>query len=247
LAETPPLKRIALTFPVFSHVLPKAFETFLAVMGNATRSCPGYAFDVMVRERELIHSAMNHAVDAVLKAQIHEAMIVFDDDCLPPVWAIRRLLAHLEHGHHMVCGVGVMRGYPHTTTVGRYYPEKRPLLMVGKDDSLEFRGFEWLDAIKDETRLPESGLIPVDFSGFPIAMFSRALLEAIEKPAFGHRDESGGESTHDVFFCNRVQAAGYPIYVDPDLACGHIISPPIVTLENRHVVRDLAVNPPTKG
>lgn len=230
-------KRILLVFPVFFHVLPLAFENFLRMTNFATRTLPGYAFDYTVRERELIHGAMNAATEAFLSSDEHVAMIAFDDDCLPPYWAIRRLVRHFEHGHHVVGGVGVMRGFPHTTTVGRFFPEKRPVLMPRQNGQLEFRGFEWLDNIDDEPRLPESGLVEVDFTGFPITLFSKAVMKAVEKPCFQHSDGKGGHCTHDVYFCQQAQNAGFKIYVDPDVRCGHIVAPPVVTLENRGLAR----------
>jgi len=234
-AATPSLlpKRILLVFPVYEHVLPPAFFNFLALVIHAVSSCPGYKFDICGRERTLLHTAMNDAVDTLL-AHDHVALVTFDDDCLPPQDGLTRLLRHFEAGHDFIGSVGVMRNYPYTTTIGKYYPEGPSYQYTAKGE-WENAGFYWLDNL---AALP-SGVIDVDFTGFPMTLLSRRLLTAIDKPAFQHHDQWGGSCTHDIYFCKKVQEAGFTVRVDTTLTCGHITSAPIITLDRRNSVREI--------
>lgn len=222
--------RILLVFPVFSHVLPAAFSAFTALLLHAGRHCPKYKFDVLVQERSLLHSAMNGAAKVCIENPFYDGLIAFDDDCLPPANLVERLLAHYEHGHHVVAGVGYMRGYPHTTTVGRFY--KEGTMIVGDKQ----QGFEWLDNLEDYTP-DEHGLLKVDFCGMPAMFISRKCLYAIEAPHFGHTDKTGAVTTHDIYFCNKARDNGFEIEVDVTLECAHIGPAPLITRQNRDLAR----------
>lgn len=227
--------RVLLVFPIFMQVLPAAFSAFAAMLLHAARHCPTYKFDVLVQERSLLHSAMNGAAKTCIENPFYVGMIAFDDDCLPPAHLIERLLAHWEHGHHVVAGVGYMRGYPHTTTVGRFYPEGT--MIVGDKQ----QGFEWLDDLAKETP-DEHGLLAVDFCGMPAMFISRKCLYAIEGPHFGHADKTGAITTHDIYFCNKARDKGFTIEVDVTLECAHIGPAPIITRSTRDLAR-AAVEP----
>lgn len=220
--------RWLLVVPVFYSVLPPAFYNFCALMMRTGRDLSGqYEFALMQAERQLLHVAMNSAVEAVLTHE-YSGLIAFDDDCLPPVDAITRLIQHAEAGHHYVAGMGYMRNYPHTTTVGKYYPEGMTLLA----NTQEACGFYWLDKLPTQPR----GLLEVDFCGVPIVLMTRHLLERVEKPLFGFNDPSG-QMTHDVFCARRVQAAGFKVLVDTSIECGHIGPAPLITGVTRTVAR----------
>jgi hypothetical protein len=236
-------KRVLLFFPVFHSVLPAAFQNFLRLVAVAVDRCPQYKFDPWVVPRASIHGAMNQAVDVVLE-QGHEYLIAFDDDCLPELsefppghnqrWqVIPRMLGIAERGHPILTGVGYMRGYPHTTTVGRNYPHG--VSMVHQPDGTAvFKGFYWLDDLelhKDE--IDADGLLHVDFCGVPVVCIHRSVLEKVPKPIFETRDEGGGQCTHDIYFCNKAKAAGFPIAVDTHIDCGHIIEAPIINRQTK--------------
>lgn len=238
--------RVLLFFPVFAHVLPQAFQNFLRLVATATRLCPQYRFDPWVIPRMPVHGAMNMAVDTAL-AQGHDYLIAFDDDCLPELaeftpgdnrrWqVIPRLLALGELGHKVIAGVGYMRGFPHTTTVGRKYPWGTTLIIeneAGQEQPV-MKGFHWLDDIASHaSETDANGLLDVDFCGVPIVCIHRDVLVKLEKPLFETRDEVGGQSTHDVYFCNKAKAAGFAITVDTHIDCGHIVEGPIINRKTK--------------
>jgi hypothetical protein len=214
--------------PVFTHVLPQAFYNFLVLFTAAGRDLPQHRLHLMPAERQLLHMAMNQAVDVTL-ANGFDGMLAFDDDCLPPDHAIARLIAHAERGRDFVAGMGFMRNYPHTTTIGKYYREG----LTYRPDTHEASTFEWLD------RLPmkERGLIEADFCGLPIAIWTRRALERMPKPVFGTAGPDGGQMTHDVFMCGRLREAGIPVLVDTSIECGHIGPAPLITSVTREAAR----------
>jgi hypothetical protein len=237
MSEAP--KRVLLFYPVFHSVLPAAFQNFLRIAITATRKCPTVAFDPWVVPRSSIHGAMNMAVDVAL-SQGHEYLIAFDDDCLPELpefpagdnkrWqVIPRLLGLCGPERPIIAGVGYMRGFPHTTTIGRLYPWGTSFVLGSDPDHDCFKGFHWLDHLEGHLEeCDEHGLLRADFCGVPILCVHRSVLEALPKPLFETRDAAGGQSTHDIYFCNKAREAGFPIYVDTHIDCGHIIEGPII-------------------
>lgn len=224
--------RVLLVFPVFTHVLAPAFGAFLMAMLHASRYCPKYKFDVFVPERCLLHSAMNQAAQTCIENPWYAGMIAFDDDCLPPQHLVEKMIQHYEAGHQVVAGVGYMRGFPHTTTVGRFL-DHGSVIYAEKGEQ---RGFEWLDDLSAHTP-DEKGLITVDFCGMPAMFISRAVLAAVDAPYFMHEDKTGAVMTHDIYFCNKARDKGYSIEVDTTLECAHIGPAPLITRETRDLAR----------
>lgn len=219
--------------PVFQSVYAKPFGQFLGLALNAARALgDNYCIWPFIPEREILHTAMNRATQYLLSHDF-QAMIVSDDDCFPPFDAIQRLVAHLEKGYDIVAALGYMRGFPHTTTVGRYYKEGVSL-KVTQDGVPSLTGFQWVDDVANE---PD--LVPCDFAGMPIAIISRRAFEKMEAPWFG-TEIDGGSCTHDVYFGHKAKHAGLKIYVDKTMSCGHLCDPHIITDKNRSIVRDVA-------
>ena len=175
---------------------------------------------------------MNTAVAIVLD-QAFDAMVIFDDDCLPPPDAIKRLLERcFDEGRPFVAGAGVMRGYPFTTTVAKYY--KEGYSAVVRDEKWHLEGHQWLDD------LPDALIDDVDFCGVPIAIVHRRVFERLGANCFGDQDRFGNRMTHDVYFCRKVKDAGFPVAVDGTIHCDHMVEAPIVSFDNRKVARALA-------
>lgn len=225
------MRKALIVVPTFAGVLPRPFRGFMELAMVAGRMCPDWKFGFIAPERQSLPMAMTGAVNSVL-AQDYDALIAFDDDCFPPYDCIPRLLAHVEAGRQFVAGVGVMRGYPHTTTIAEYFAEGPSI--VQKATSARVVGHQWLDDI--DTLQP---LAEVDFCGVPVAIAARSVFEQVPAPWFGLTSEDGGTVTHDVFFCRKLKAAGIPVLVDTTLKCGHLAEAPIITFENRGLAREL--------
>jgi hypothetical protein len=228
-AHPPALKKILLVFPVFQALYPRPFANFAQVLITAGRQM-GYLFGPWVIERQSLVWAMNSVGDRMLRED-WDACIIFDDDCFPPYDVIPRLLKRcFDEGHAFVTTVGVMRGYPYTTTAANYYPEgvSARIDAEGRLDSLS--GFAWLDEFPEELK-------EVDFAGVPAAIIHRRCFEKIPSPWFGDLDAHGQPLTHDVFFARKLKAAGIPVLVDGTIRCGHLTDAPVITFENRPLAR----------
>lgn len=226
-------KRCLLVFPIFQSVYPRPFRSFMEIAIAAGRACPDWRFGVIAPERKSLPLAMNEAAQAVVE-QHWDCLIAFDDDCFPPYDCVPRLLAHFDAGHQFVAGVGIMRGFPHTTTVARVFPEGYSMTIAPDRLAGKVSGHEWLDNIAELPALAE-----IDFCGVPVAMMARSLFTKMESPWFGLHAEDGAQVSHDVFLCRKIQKAGIPVLVDTTIKCGHLADAPIVTFENRALAREL--------
>jgi hypothetical protein len=225
------MRKALIVFPVFQSVYPRPFRGFLEIAMVAGRMCPEWKFGFLAPERSSLPMAMNGAAQTVVE-QGYDALIAFDDDCFPPFDCIPRLLAHYDAGRQFVAGVGVMRGYPHTTTAAKVFDEGPSLVQQG--DRMKVTSHQWLDNIETLPALAE-----VDFCGVPVALMARSVFETVKSPWFGLHGPDGGTVTHDVFFCRKLKAAGIPVLVDTTLKCGHLAEPPVITFENRDHAREL--------
>jgi len=224
------MTKVLLVFPVFQAIYPRPFQRFAEMLVAAGRQT-GYLFGVLVPERQPLVAAMN-SVGERMVSEDWDACIVFDDDCLPPHDVIPRLLARcFDEGIAFCAAAGVMRGYPFTTTAARSYDEGVTGIVGANGHVTTLSGFRWLDD------LPEA-LTPVDFCGVPAAIIHRRCFLETPRPWFGELDRTGERVTHDVYFCQQLQAAGIPRYVDGTLRCGHLVDAPIVTFENRASARE---------
>lgn len=225
------MRKALIVVPTFAGILPRPFRGFLEIAIVAGRMCPDWRFGVIAPERQSLPMAMNAAAQTV-REQGYDALIAFDDDCFPPYDCIPRLLAHYDDGKAFVAGVGVMRNYPHTTTIAEVFKEGYTL--VRHADQARIVGHQWLDDIDTLPALAE-----VDFCGVPVALMARSIFDTVPGPWFGLHGPDGGTVTHDVFFCRKLKAAGIPVLVDTTLKCGHLSEAPVITFENRGLAREL--------
>lgn len=229
-------KQFLFVVPVFRSVDPEPFANFLAItLSAASKEHESYELLPHVPGRQLLHSLMNRACEIVIE-QDFDGMIVADDDCGPPFDAVSQLLRRYEAGHPVVLGAGFMKNFPHTTTLGRYYPEGPTLVTNTKTGAVEYQGFYWLDDLDEEPS--DDGLVPVDFGGFPIALISADAIRKIKSPWFG-TEIDGGNCTHDVYFGYKCAKAGVPIVADLNIKCHHLSPNQWVTFENRRIVRNV--------
>lgn len=226
------MRKALIIVPTFSGVLPRPFRNFMEIAYVTGRTCPDWKFGWWVEARTSLPAAMNGAAIAML-SQGYDALISFDDDCFPPYDCIPRLLKHYEEGREFVAGVGIMRNYPHTTTVAEVYDDG-PTLKLTEEGAYRVEGHRWLDDIE---ALPP--LADVGFCGVPVAMMARTIFERVRAPWFGLHGEDGGTLSHDVFFCRKLKEAGIPVLVDTTIRCGHLAEPPVVSFENRAQAREL--------
>jgi hypothetical protein len=216
--------------PSFAGVDPRPLRGFMELSFVAGRTCPDWTFGFWTVGRSSLPTAMNGTAQIVLEHG-WDALIVFDDDCFPPFDCVPRLLQHYDDGRLFVAGVGVMRNYPHTTTVAQTFDHP---VILQHERTARVTSHQWLD---DVSQL--APLASVDFCGMPVAMIARKAFDTVPPPWFGLTGPDGGTVTHDVYFCQQLKASGIPVLVDTTLKCGHLAEGPIITFDNRAHAREL--------
>lgn len=176
--------------------------------------------ELLVTVGTTISVARNRLVAGALKA---DYLLFLDSDMELPVDLIDRLFAHKKD---VVSALAFSRGYPH--------------------DPMTYR--EWKVGAYYRSRLT-GGLIDVDATGCACLLIKTDVFNKIEKPWFDFSVYKGTECKgEDIVFCEKLKAAGYEIFVDTGLECGHISDrvigsndwrkPTVLTFEEFDKMRD---------
>ncbi|MFH2077047.1 MAG: hypothetical protein ABIJ57_17190 [Pseudomonadota bacterium] len=144
-----------------------------------------------------IDALRNDLVDMALQGGASH-LIMMDTDQIYPVETIPRLLSH------KLPIVGCV--------VHRRYPPFDPILLRGKMGDYESID-EW----------EEGALVEVDATGTGCMMFDMQIFRKMPRPWFKFRKLETGEGIgEDIGFCSDLRAAGYRIFVDTTIQCGHL-------------------------
>jgi hypothetical protein len=167
-----------------------------------------YSFAHMEKPKEytLIHADNGSgAVDALRNDLVNMALrigashlIMMDTDQIYPVETIPKLLSH------RLPVVGCV--------VHRRYPPFDPILLRGKPGDYESID-EW----------ERDSLVEVDATGCGCLMFEMQVFKRMPRPWFRFRHLDNGEGIgEDIGFCSDLKAAGYRIFIDTSIQCGHL-------------------------
>lgn len=74
-----------------------------------------------------------------------------------------------------------------------------------------------------EEQMASGGLVEIEEAGTGFLLIRRDVLEALSRPWFEAGQIESGEMREDKHFCQKVRAAGFPIFVDTSLKIGHQI------------------------
>jgi hypothetical protein len=161
-----------------------------------------------------IASLRNNIVERALLEGVTN-LIMMDTDQIYPVDLIPRLLAH----NLPVVGARVHRRYPpFDSLMLRAVPVDENTAMYESVD-------DW-----DE----DSGLIEVDATGGGCLMFDMDIFRNMPSPWFKTKVQpEGGVIGEDIGFCQDLKNAGYRIFVDPTIECGHLTTMIVNSKTNR--------------
>jgi glycosyltransferase involved in cell wall biosynthesis len=161
---------------------------------------PDFHVEVMTTRGFLADSARNMAVWYFLKHTTAEYLLFMDADNVLPPEVVPQLLSRKKD---ICCGLYVMKDRPFPPVMYSYYRR-------GNADgfgNLYSSILEW-----------ERGAhFKVDAAGTGCMMIHRRVFEKIKPPWFSFL--KGG--TEDTYFCRLAQAAGYDIWMDTMIECGH--------------------------
>lgn len=154
-------------------------------------------------DRQAFAVARNRTADAAVNMEECEGVFWCDSDVVLPVDAISRLVSHQKD---FVTGIYFQREPPHW-----------PLIATFNEKA---KSFNWL------VQWPENALAPIDGCGFGCVFTSTRLLRALAPPWFEYKQFS-----EDFTFCRNASEAGYQLWVDTGVLCGHLPDPEPVTFD----------------
>jgi hypothetical protein len=154
-----------------------------------------------------------HPVDHMRNLQVKRFLesdcthlFTIDSDCVPQNETIQKLLE---------------RNLPIVVAPTPAYIDNKLGLLVGdRNTNADYKKGEPLY----RQHQPLTGLQECDAVGGSGLLIKREVFEAIKPPYFKFEYDDDGYSvlSEDLYFCNKVRAAGYKIYADCDLVQSHI-------------------------
>lgn len=141
------------------------------------------------------------ARSVLIEQSTGDSILFLDDDVLPPINAITKLASHDKD---IVTGLYFAKQQPH-------FPQ---IFKKNAEDPTKY------DAVFD---VEEDKLIEVDACGAGILLIKREVFKKLKRPFFQY--EVYGEETsrkgEDFYFCEKAKEAGFSIYCDTSVLCGH--------------------------
>lgn len=165
----------------------------------------------------LTQMAMESGTEQFLKTDC-DWVLYIETDMSHPEDTVEKLL---RHNLPVVSGVQTWKTKPFTPMIYRYRP--KVLWGVGEDTQEKTGPYQAVD----EKEL-DGKLLSIDGCATGCLLVKREVFEKIPRPWF-----SFTEGTQDFYFCRKVLAAGFPIYCDSSVQCGHFTTIKITLEEHR--------------
>jgi len=211
-------KKIVLAHPCYGPLDPTVNKSLRVAIMHASRHHDWVGDVSTIREGWV--GARNKAARSAIHDANADGVFWVDDDVLLPAEAFSRLLSYDKD---FVTGILYQKA-------GEY----NPLIAKWKKT-----GYAWF------SEFPENVLMKADGCGFGICYTSTKMLQAVEEQfkdsdwfdpfppnSFGKQDGDPMMSmSEDFSFCKRASMAGYQLYADTGLQCGHMKGPRFVTRE----------------
>lgn len=208
--------KLVLAVPTYGPTEPEASRHLRVAIMHAANHGVRWAGDASPN-RMKFDASRNASVASVLGSadedvRTADGIVWIDSDVVLPPDAISRLA---NAGKDFICGIYVQREPPHFPLVANY--------------DVRADTFRWLQ------RWPANVIAPIEGCGFGCVLTSTAMLRAMEPPWFTFEKFS-----EDFDFCLRARRAGYQLFVDTGVLCGHLRDPQDATIEDFYAIRDSA-------
>ena len=173
--------------------------SFMASYGNATKLARGDKKMFYNHRGTNAVTARNHCVHEMLKKD-YTHLFFMDSDMVFPDGTLKRLLSH------------------DVDIVGGFYVRKRNgffpnAFLLGERPRNKYVT-EWVTDFKE-----------VEGIGTGCLLIKRAVFESIKCPWFEYKwngEPTGKMITEDLIFCDKAKNAGFKIYCDGKIRCGHV-------------------------
>lgn len=195
---------ILIGIPTFGDVCPESFASFGQWFYHLGRRMPEYDFTMCVIARKAQWRAKNAILEEARMQQCTHALILDDD--MAPSMDIDWLRVLLAHDKDVIGALYFQRG-------GHYHPVVGKYVIRQESGKGKVYGMDFLtpDELKDE-------LMQVDVLGGGCHLVKVSILDKIMQP-YHYEDGFVGQ---DIYFCKKVQEAGFKVYLDPTVCLGHV-------------------------
>ena len=148
--------------------------------------------DVAVARNLLVEKSMG----------VGDYIMFFDDDVLPPMNAITKLISHDKD---IITGLYFAKQQPHFPQIFTKNKE-----VTERYDSVE--------------NYAKDSLIEIDACGAGCLLIKTEVFKKLKKPYFQYipKGENNPRKGEDFYFCEKAKEAGYKIWCDTSIQCKHI-------------------------
>lgn len=188
------MKKILVSIPCARFIEPECFESL-------------YSQRIPAKHKTELFIPQNYSIDVSRNMTAHYAVennfdyILFvDSDIVLPKNAITKLASHDKD---VVSGVYAYKQLLRKEVVVKVF---------GNEEKKEYRDLKDTEIVESQTRL-----LKVDAFGFGCVLVKTEVIKKIDYPYFVFTQEMG----EDVYFCRKAQNAGYELFVDTKVLCGH--------------------------
>ncbi len=165
--------------------------------------------------------AYRNARDFFLQNKEYTHLIMLPDDLIATEYDIDTLLAHIQKNPQ----IKIISG--HCNLDSEKKKDYTNVCLLPVSDDRKNRHYAWITFdefnIWSQFNKDENGLVKVKFSGYPLMVIDREVVEKIQ-----FRNDLEPDGIHprgcclDVTFCADALRAGYDIYVDPAIRLKHL-------------------------
>ena len=192
------MTKILIAIPTFENILP---ETFKSIYGlERPEDCFCYfdfirGYDCARARNKIAESAIKYNFDYVL---------MVDSDIILPADTLVKMLDDPKE----VC----LGCYPRKNTKTGVFE----IFKLGQKDYIETFNYDEL--------VEKQGKIEIKGGGFGCVMIKVDILKNLSYPYFRYVEYENGEClSEDNYFCSNATKAGYKIYAETDVICGHSV------------------------
>lgn len=151
----------------------------------------------------LIYDARNNFAKQALSTNA-DYVLFLDSDMVFPIDVMKRLHKHMEDGKDIVTGLYFRRRPPFTPVLFKE-------LAIKDGEAIH----------EDYPDYPKNSVFEVAGCGFGCVMLKREVLEAVALETGNWFEPTNGLG-EDLAFCVRAKEAGYKIWCDSEIKCGHV-------------------------
>lgn len=188
--------KLLIAVPTFENIMPEAFDAIYAL-----DECDNDVDFKFVKGYDCA-KARNKIVEAALEGEYDYTLMVDSDIVLPQ----NTLKIFLSNPCPIIMGL-----YPKKNT-------KSGETNVFKDNGKDYKErYLYSD-------LPEDPRFTVKGGGFGCTLIHSEVLRQLEYPYFHYLIYKYGEFlSEDLYFCSKARGAGYTIWADSRVRCGHVV------------------------